>query len=116
MDAPCPPFDACETDTAPVSFTILRVRAIETKHVYALIDVELSIAGICFTIAGIQARHLAQGGTSINLPKYRDADGTWRSAVDVPPELRDAVSSAILDHLLDIGVAKRASDSTAPAA
>ena len=90
-----------------VTFTVLNCQALQTKSIFALVDVEMSICGVCFSIRGIQARHLPGGGTSVHLPEYRSPAGSWRAAVQLPPELVEAVSQAVLDHLLDVGVAVR---------
>jgi hypothetical protein len=101
--------DGDRADTAKVDCTIVRVKPLEGTRVYALIDIELNIAGVLFGIRGIQARHLSSGGTSIHLPMFRDTDGQWRGAVVLPVELRDALADQILNHLVELGVAQHKS-------
>lgn len=91
----------------PVTFTVANCQALQTKTVFALVDVEIVVAGVAFWVKGVQARHLPGGGTSIHLPTYRTPAGTWRSAVDLPPELAEALSQAVLEYLVDEGVAVR---------
>jgi hypothetical protein len=79
---------------------------VRTKTVYAFVDVELEIAGVVFQVRGVQARHAPGGGTSVHLPCYRDADGAWRAAVDLPGEVTEALATAVLSYLLEEGVAK----------
>ena len=91
----------------PVTFTVANCQALQTKSVFAFVDVEIVVAGVAFWIKGVQARHLSGGGTSIHLPTYRTPAGTWRPAVELPAELIEALSQAVLDHLVDQGVAVR---------
>lgn len=90
-----------------VTITVANCQALNTKTVFAFVDVEIVVAGVAFWIKGVQARHLPGGGTSIHLPTYRTPAGTWRAAIDLPAELVEALSQAVLDHLLDEGVAVR---------
>ena len=99
--------DENRRDTASVDCTIARVRPMEGKRVYAFIDIELVFSGIPLLIYGIQARHVPGGGTSIHLPTYRDTDGSWRAAIDLPQELKDSLADQILDHLIELGVARQ---------
>ena len=90
-----------------VTFTVTNCVPMQTKSVFAFVDVEMLVAGVSFWIRGVQARHLAGGGTSIHLPTYRTPTGSWRAAIELPPELVDVLSQAVLDHLVEIGVAVR---------
>lgn len=76
-----------------------------SKTVYALFDAELDCEGILIRIFGLQARRVPAGGTSIHLPCFRDVDGVWRSAVDLPDELREALATVALEFLVEEGVA-----------
>ena len=89
-----------------VTFQLFNLRALTSKTVYALLDAELDCDGVVIRISGLQARHVADGGTSIHLPCYRDSDGVWRAAVDLPDELRDALATAALEYLIEEGVAR----------
>jgi stage V sporulation protein G len=90
-----------------VTFSIFNLRAVRTKTVYAFLDAEMAVDGVRFRISGIQARHITGGGTSVHLPCYRDIDGVWRAAVDLPDEVRDALASSVLEILLEQGAANR---------
>lgn len=90
-----------------VTFTVANCQAMQTKTVYAFVDVEIVVAGVSFWIKGVQARHLPGGGTSVHLPTYRTPDGVWRSAVELPEEMTGALSDAVLEYLLDEEVAVR---------
>ncbi len=90
-----------------VTFTVANCVPMQTRSVFALVDVEMLVGGVSFWIRGVQARQLAGGGTSVHLPTYRTPSGSWRSAVELPTELVDPLSQAVLDHLVELGVAVR---------
>lgn len=96
------------------TITVRNLRALKGP-IYALLDAEILIAGVPVVVMGIQARHLKAGGTSVHLPTYRDADGAWRAAVILPDEIRDALCDAVLDFMVEEGVAKQAGSGQAEA-
>jgi len=49
--------DDAESESALVMFTVTNARAISGKSLFALVDVEMQIAGVCFAILGVQARN-----------------------------------------------------------
>jgi hypothetical protein len=73
--------DDGQFDCALVTFSVANARAISGKFLFALVDVEMHIAGVSFAILGIQARNAPNGCTSVHLPTYRDtmANGGRRS-------------------------------------
>ncbi|GGF46423.1 hypothetical protein GCM10011611_61100 [Aliidongia dinghuensis] len=93
--------------TQTVNFTIGNCTPMQSKSVFAFVDVEIVICGVGFWIRGVQARHVAGGGTSIHLPTYRAPDGTWRAAVELPEDLVAPMADAVLAYLVDEGVAVR---------
>jgi hypothetical protein len=93
-------------DTQPVSITVLRVEPLEGKSVYAMLSVELVVAGILIEINGITARHLPAGGTAVYLPQHRTPAGEWRSSLQLPLEVREAICDQVLAHLLETGVGR----------
>ena len=72
---------ADEAETERVTFTIANPRTVNSKSLYALVDVEVQVAGLSFGIIGVQVRH-GSGGLSVSLPTHRDVNGAWRP---VPP-------------------------------
>lgn len=90
------------------TITVRNLRAVQSRAVYALVDAEISIAGVSVIVMGIQARHLPKGGTSIHLPTYRDTDGAWRAAVELPEEIRETLCDIVLAFMVEEGVAKTA--------
>ena len=97
--------DVAERDYETVVFTVGNVRPMNSKTLFALVDVEMRIAGVTFEILGIQARR-APGGTLIELPVVRDPGGTWRPAIRPPPELRTPLANAVTACLLETGLAQ----------
>ena len=82
-------------------------RAVDSRALFALVDVKMQIAGIVFSIFGVQARREPDGNTSVRLPTFKDTDGAWKAAVQVPDEVRGPLAAAALAFLVDEGIAKR---------
>ena len=99
--------EAAQDDRAVVTFTVRDARPVSSKSLYALVDVELEIAGVAIVIRGIQARHAPGGGTLVELPAYKAADGAWRPAITLPEETRGPLADAVLAFLLEEGLAKQ---------
>ena len=76
-----PGFMTDDADTERVTFTIANLRPINSKRLYALVDVELQIAGLSFRITGVQIRR-GIGGLSVHLPTHRDVNGDWKPVVE----------------------------------
>jgi hypothetical protein len=105
--------DDGQFDCALVTFSVANARAISGKFLFALVDVEMHIAGVSFAILGIQARNAPNGCTSVHLPTYRDTNGEWRSSVRLPEELHEPLADAVLAFLVDEGLARRKYDASA---
>jgi DNA-binding cell septation regulator SpoVG len=97
---------ADDADTERVTFTIANLRTINSKRLYALVDVEIRVAGLSFRIIGVQIQRGA-GGLSVHLPTHRDVNGAWKPVVEMPEELREPLSDAVMEFLVDEGMAKR---------
>ena len=97
--------DGC--DTAFVTVTVSRARPVDSKAIFALVDVELRVAGVSFDIVGIQARREPGERTSVRLPTFKDIDGSWQAAIRLPPELGGPIADAVLAYLVDEGLARR---------
>jgi len=96
------------SDHMQTTITVRNLRSVNSRTIYALLDADVEIGGVVVSIVGIQARHLPAGGTSVHLPTFRDTDGVWRAAVILPEEVREAMSDAVLDFMVEEGVAKAA--------
>jgi stage V sporulation protein G len=99
--------DYREPDTVPLTFTVTNARPVRSKALFAMVDVEVQIAGVAFEIMGVQARRLPEGGTSISLPTFKDEGGAWRPAIRLPDEMRAPLANAVLAFLVDEGLARR---------
>jgi DNA-binding cell septation regulator SpoVG len=103
---PNEPGMADDADTERVTFTIANLRSINSKRLYALVDVEIRVAGLSFRIIGVQIQR-GSGGLSVHLPTHRDVNGAWKPVVEMPEELREPLSDAVMEFLVDEGMAKR---------
>lgn len=99
--------DYAEVETVPLTFAVSNARAVDSKILFALVDVEVQIAGVAFDIIGVQARRLPEGGTAVCLPTFKDEGGIWRAAIRLPEEVRAPLADAVLIFLLEEGLARR---------
>jgi stage V sporulation protein G len=90
-------------ETAVVTFAVTNPRRIDSRRVFALVDVEMEIAGVSFVIFGVQARKVP-GGTSVHMPTFKDHDGSWRPALRLPEELRAPLADAVREFLVESGL------------
>jgi stage V sporulation protein G len=95
-----------ESETTRMTFTIGNARKVRGKTLFALVDVEVEIAGITFGILGVQIHKTLTGGTGVKMPTYKDTDGLWRQAVSMPPEVKNPLGEAVLAFLVDMDVAR----------
>jgi stage V sporulation protein G len=97
-----------EAESSLVSIRVLSVTPVRAGKLFALASVELDIDGIQITIHGIRALHVAAPvGTRIELPQYRGPNGQWQTAIALPEEIREPIGDAVLDELIEQGLAKR---------
>ena len=99
---------ADEAETERVTFTIANPRIVNSKSLYALVDVEVQVAGLSFVIVGVQVRH-GSGGLSARLPTQSDVNGAWRPVVEMPDELLRPLGNAVREFLAEEGLAERKS-------
>ena len=88
---------------------MLSVTSMRTGRLFGLASVEIDIDGIQIQIHGIRAQRVGSIGTRIELPKFRDATGMLSSAIILPDEIRGPIGDAVLDELIERGLAKRRS-------
>ena len=93
--------------TVPVTFTVYNARSVNSKWLFALVDVEIEIADVSLEIVGVQARREPGNMTSIRLPTFKNANGTWQAAIRLPPEMVGPMGDAVLACLVEEGLAKR---------
>jgi stage V sporulation protein G len=102
---------ATVVDPAPalgtVGISVVDVQSVNAGKLFALATVEIDIDGIIVVVHGIQALRADPAGTRIEYPKYRDASGVWRTAVTLPDEMKGPIGDAVLDVLVERGIAVR---------
>jgi len=92
--------------TALIGLTVFTVERVHRSKLIALVSAEVEIEGIAVIVHGIQAIRESLN-IRIEMPKFRDGNGTWRSAVTLPDEIIAPLSAAVLEALVEHGVAKR---------
>jgi hypothetical protein len=90
--------------SSTVSITVLSVMPARAKKLFAFASVEID--GVQIGVHGIRAMW-EDGGTAIELPKFRDAGGVWRAAITLPEEVHSPIAKAVFDELVERGLAVR---------
>ena len=90
--------------SSTVSITVLSVTPARAKKLFAFASVEID--GVQIGVHGIRAMR-EDGGTAIELPKFRDAGGVWRAAITLPEEVHSPIAKAVFDELVERGLAVR---------
>jgi stage V sporulation protein G len=98
--------DDISAPTALIGLTVFAVEPVHRSKLFALISVEVEIEGIAVIVHGIQAMRDPLN-IRIEMPKFRDGNGTWRSAVTLPDEVKAPLTAAVLEALVEHGLAKR---------
>ena len=93
--------------TSTVSITVLSVKPVKFGKIFALASVEIDIDGVLVLVHGVRAIRDHPRGTRIDLPMFRDENGTWRHAITLPDEISGPVGRAVLDELVNRGLATR---------
>jgi stage V sporulation protein G len=96
-----------EAGSSLISITVLSVTPARAGKVFALASVEVDIDGVQIAIHGIRALRDAPVGTRIELPKFRGLNGEWQTAITLPEEVRGPIGDAVLDELIERGLAVR---------
>jgi stage V sporulation protein G len=94
-----------QTESGLVSIRVLSVRPMRAGKLFALASVEIDIDGIQIAIHGVRALNAA-GGTRIELPQFRDHSGALRTAITLPEEVRGTIGDAVIDELIERGLAR----------
>ena len=93
--------------SSTVSITVLSVKSVKFGRIFALASVEVDIDGVLLVIHGVRAIRVQPIGTRIDLPMFRDENGTWRHAITLPDEISRPIGRAVLDELVERGLAIR---------
>jgi DNA-binding cell septation regulator SpoVG len=91
--------------SSTVSITVLSVTPARAKKLFAFASVEIDIDGVQMGVHGIRVMR-EDGGTAIELPKFRDTGGAWRAAI-LPQEVHSPIAKAVFDELVERGLAVR---------
>ncbi|WP_191057985.1 hypothetical protein [Geminicoccus harenae] len=99
-------------DTTLITATVLDVQPMPKGRLLALASVELVLDGVPLVLHGVQVirlKHPVTGeeATGVDLPRYRAPDGSWRQAVELPPELRRPLGDAVLEQCCALGITQR---------
>jgi hypothetical protein len=86
---------------------VLSVKRVKLGKIFALASVEIDIDGVLLVIHGVRAISVHPLGTRIELPTYRDEHGVWRRAITLPDEICGPMGRAVLDELVERGLAVR---------
>jgi len=102
--------DLDEPSSSTVSITVLSVTPARAEKLFAFASVEIDIDGVQIGVYGIRAMHAGPEAVAIELPKFRDADGVWRTAITLPEEIYTPIARAVLDELVERGLTARPAD------
>jgi hypothetical protein len=94
-----------DAETERVTFTIANLQTINSKRLYALVDVEVQVSALSFAIMVVQIRR-GSDGLSVHLPTHRDVHGAWKPVVAMREELQAPLSNAV-EFLVDERLARR---------
>lgn len=99
-----------QLSSSTVSITVLSVTPARAKNLFAFASIEIDIDGLQIGVHGIRAMHVGPDAAAIELPKFRDADGMWRTAITLPEEIYTPIARAVLDELVQRGLTARPAD------
>ena len=99
------PDDAEHPPASTVSITVVSVKPVKFGKIFALASVEID--GVVLVLHGVRAIRVQPMGTRIDLPMFRDETGVWRRAVTLPDEICGPIGRAVLDELVERGLAVR---------
>jgi hypothetical protein len=101
------PDEAEHPPASIVSITVVSVKPVKFGKIFALASVEIDIDGVLLVIHGVRAMRVDPIGTRIELPMFRDENGVWRRAITLPDEISGPIGRAVLDELVERGLAVR---------
>jgi stage V sporulation protein G len=105
-----------QPSSSTVSITVLSVTPARAQKLFAFASIEIDIDGVQIGVHGIRAMHAGPEAAAIELPKYRDSDGLWRTAITLPEEIYTPIARAVLDELVERGLTARRAEDDPPAA
>ena len=96
-----------EGGSSTVSITVFSVTPTRTARLVALASVAIEIDGVRIEVHGIRAMRVPTGATRVELPTFRYAAGQSRAAIVLPDEVRGPIGDAVIEALIERGLAKR---------
>src|ERR1700736_2678701 len=96
-----------EAGSSLVSITVLSVTPMRAGRLFALASVEIDIDGARIEVRGIRAMRVPTGATRGERPTFRDASGQSRAAIVLPEEVHGPIGDAVIEALIERGLAKR---------
>jgi stage V sporulation protein G len=93
-----------QPSSSTISITVVSVTPARAINLFAFASVEIDIDGVQIGVHGIRAMHAGPDAAAIELPKFRDADGVWRTAITLPEEIYTPIARAVLDELVERGL------------
>src|SRR5215469_2001195 len=99
-----------QPSSSTISITVVSVTPARAINLFAFASVEIDIDGVQIGVHGIRAMHAGPEAAAIELPKFRDADGVWRTAITLPEEVYTPIAKAVLDELAACGLTARPAD------
>ena len=99
-----------QPSSSTVSITVRSVTPARAKKLFAFASIEIDIDGVQIGVHGIRAMHAGPEAAAIELPKFRDAGGVWRTAITLPEEIYTPIARAVLDELVERGLTARPAD------
>jgi stage V sporulation protein G len=100
-------FSPDQPSSSTVSITVLSATPARAQKLFAFASVQIDIDGVQIGVHGIRAMHAGPEAAAIELPKYRDGDGVWRTAITLPDEIYTPIARAVLDELIERGLTAR---------
>jgi hypothetical protein len=93
------PATSAVDEIALVSCRVNGITRCAHSHLMALASADIEIDGVAFRVDGIQvvtAKARGFATLQVKLPTYRAADGSWRPAIALPPELERPLGDAVM--------------------
>ena len=100
------PMDGVQSNEAGSSLVSITVLSVTPMRAGWLI-VEIDIDGVRIEVRGIRAMRAPTGATRVELPTFRDAAGQSRAAIVLPDEVHGPIGDAVIEALIERGLAKR---------
>lgn len=94
-----------QPSSSTISITVLSVTPMRPQKL--LPPRSKSTSAACGSAFTEFARCTASEAAAIELPKDRDGDGLWRTAITLPEEIYTPIARAVLDELLERGLTVR---------